>query len=130
MLNRNIFIAHTFGFIFGIDQNLVEIIADIDLTAAAHLRKPRQFLLSFVDDQLFRNAHLGQKLQDQTIIQRQEAVKQMLLFDLLVTILVRQLLTSLNGFHGFLSKFIYVHSSASILQSCLCAMVYFVIVEI
>ena len=119
MLYRYIFISHALRFILCMNQHLVQITADIYLTAAAYLRKSRQLLLCLIDNHLFGNSHFRQQFQNQAVLQSQKAVKQMLLLNLLISVLIGIFLTVLYRFHRLLSKFINIHSCSSFRNMCI-----------
>ena len=99
MLYGHILIAHGLSLILGIDQYLIQVIADIKLTPSAYLRKLFKGLLCFIFKEFSLDAHFCNQLHNQAVLQGQKAVQQMGLIDLLVAILVSQLLTVLHCFH-------------------------------
>ena len=113
MLHGYVFVPHGFGFIFSMDQDLIQIIAHIQFPVSADLRKPVYCLGRLIGKQLSGNVHPGDQLQDQAVLQGQQAVKQMLLLQLLVAVVIGQFLTVLYCFHRFLGKFIDIHIRSS-----------------
>ena len=99
MFYRNIFISHGLGFVFCIDQDLIQVIADIQLSASAYLGQFLYGLLCLVFKHVALDAHFCDQLHDQAVIQSQQAVQQMRLVDLLVSIFICQLFAVLNCFH-------------------------------
>ena len=114
MLHGHIFVAHGLGLVLRAYQHLIQIVADIQLAAATapYLRKLLNQPLRLIPELLPGDVHLRHQFQNQTVLQIQQAVKQMLLLHLLVSVLVSQFLTVLHGLYGFLSKFIDIHSTS------------------
>ena len=95
-------------------QNTVEILADICLTAV-YLHFLTENLLDALQDCISVQSHLLNKLSDQSLLLREQRVKQMDLFDFLVSVFVRYTLTALNGLQGILCKFLDIHTLTSFL---------------
>ena len=111
MLHRDILISQSLRLTLRADQDTVTVAADINLPIAAlHLDKPLDQLLAPVCELLRVNPHLLDQLRNQRIVQRQQRIKQMLLPDLLIAILIRQLLTVIHGLHRILCEFLNIHN--------------------
>ena len=99
MLYGNVFISHGLRFVFCIDQDFVQVIADIQLSSSAYLGQFFYGLLCFVFKHIALDAHFCDQFHDQAVFQSQQAVQQMRLVNLLVSIFICQLFAVLNCFH-------------------------------
>ena len=109
MLHRDILIPHRLGLILRIHQCLVQLLAEIQLTAL-HLRSFLQCGADTIQKVFLVDLHLLYQLQDQAVLQGKQTVQQMLLLDLLVAVFVSQTLTTLNRLNGLLCKFLDIHT--------------------
>ena len=105
MLDGNILVPHRLGFVLRVHQHLVGIDGEIHLTAG-YLHKLLNKLRRLYLKSFMINIHLRQKSVNQTLLLGQQAQKQMLLPNLLVTILLSEFLTILHCLQGLLCKFI------------------------
>ena len=105
MFHRYILIIHLLRFFFCLHQCTVQVITQINLTAG-YLHKLLNKLRRLYLKSFMINIHLRQKSVNQTLLLGQQAQKQMLLPNLLVTILISEFLTILHCLQGLLCKFI------------------------
>ena len=111
MLDAYILVAELFCFTLRTDQGLVEIPADIYSRAGtAYLCDTGQGSLRRLKKLLRINSHLLHKFQNKAVVYSQKTVKQMLLFDLLVSVFIRKLFALIDSFNGLLCKFLYIHA--------------------
>ena len=116
MLNRDIFISHLLRLILGMDQDIVEILPHIRLSAL-YLRTFADRLLHPVDEKLPLDAHFLKELQDQAVILCQKGVEQMLLRQFLISVVRCDFLTVLDCLQRVLCKFIDIHGHPSLLTT-------------
>ena len=91
------------------DQHLVQILTDIELSAL-YLRTLPERLFYTLNQQFFLNPELFHQLQNQAPILCQQGIKQMLLLDLLISVIVCDLLASLYRKHRILCEFVNIHT--------------------
>ena len=115
MLNGYIFIPHLPGFVFGVDERFIQILPDKLLAALYFGPFPKGFLCPF-KNRVLVDSHLLHELEYQAVLLSQQPIEEMLLFNLLVAVFQRYPLTLVHCLHGFLRKFIYIHSTASFLM--------------
>ena len=100
MLYAHILVAQSLCFRLSSQQSLVHLSADINpAVAAVHLCEALYGPQNAVGERTGINAHLFDEPQDQAVLQRQQAVQQMLLFDLLVPVFIGQLLALVDRFN-------------------------------
>ena len=116
MFNGNIFVSHLFCLVFCMDQNIVQVLADICLSAL-YLRAFSNGLLHSVDEEPALYAHFFKQLQDQAVVLRQQSVEQMLLGQFLVAVVRCDLFTVLDCLQRILRKFIDIHGHPSLLTT-------------
>ena len=112
MLNRNIFVSHMLSLILRMNQNIVQILADSEFSAG-HLHSGSQLVLRILRKMRKVNFHLFDQFRDQSILLLQQCNKQMLLFQLLITVITGKLFTIVDCLSGLLCKFLNVHSTPS-----------------
>ena len=96
MFDGNVFVSHLFCFVFCVDQDIVEILSDVCLSAL-YLRAFSNGLLHSVDEELALYTHFFHQLQDQAVVLRQQGIEQMLLGQLLVAVVRCDLFTVLDS---------------------------------
>ena len=94
MLHRNIFVSHLLCFIFCVDQSLIQILSDIDLSAL-HFRALAKTFFHTIDKQLLLDSHFLDQIRDQTVILYDKSIQQVLLLYLLIAIFIGNFFTSL-----------------------------------
>ena len=117
VFHGHILVAHGLRLVLRTHQDLIQIIAHINLTGSADLRQFLHILKGLILEHLPGDAHLRHQLQDQAVIYRQQTVQQVLLLNLLVSMFIRQFFAVLHCFQRFLSKLADIHNNASF---CLC----------
>jgi hypothetical protein len=97
------------------EENLIQSVTDILISSAGYLWSPveSRFQTGLIAVLIY--SHLDQQFADQAVLQSPQTVKQMLLVDLLVAIIVCNLLAILYGLYGILCKFTNIHKEASLL---------------
>ncbi len=95
MLDGYILIPHTFCLILGTNEHLVQVLPDIWLPAL-HFDTLLKCLLNPVHKIVFIDLHLFYQLEDKAVINHQERIEQMLLFQFLITIFHRNLFTAVD----------------------------------
>ena len=114
VLHRDEIVLHASGDLLGFVEGSVHIPVDVDLvrlpTGAGDGGQLGDELLGCGDDRGDGDAHLGQKLGDQTVLLHEKGQKHMALLDLLIVVLCGNALGKLHGLHGFLGEFLYIHS--------------------
>ena len=108
MLYGDIFISQCLCFILCAEQYLIQLLADIRLTAL-HLDSFLQALFHTGSKSLCINPHFLYEFQNQTVFYGQQTVQEMFLFNFLISIIISQLLASIHSFYGFLCEFLYIH---------------------
>ena len=114
MLDTDIFVAERFRLALGAQKRLIHFTAHIDPgIASMDLCEPLKGTVNTVGERARIDSHLLDEFQDQTVLQSQQTVQQMLLLDLLIPVFIRQLLTLVDRFNRFLRKFLYIHGITS-----------------
>ena len=114
MLHTDIFVSESLCLVLRSQQGLVHLAAHIDTgIAAMDFCQPFHSAEYPVGEGARVDAHLLDQLQDQTVLQHQQAVEQMLLLDLLIAVLISQFLALIDRFNRFLRKFLYIHGITS-----------------
>ncbi len=96
MLHRHVLISHLLCLVLRMNQGLIQLLSHI-LLPSLHLRTLSQCLLGPVNQKLLVDTHLLHKLQNQAVLLGKQRVEQMLLLNLLVSILKGCTLTVLNS---------------------------------
>ena len=111
MLHGHILISQLLCLVLRPQKHIVQILAHIGLSPlnlGALCHRP----LCAVHKMLLLDLHLLYQLQNQTVLQSQQAVQQMLLFNLLISVLIGCLFAPFHSLEGFLRKFLYVHNDS------------------
>ena len=109
MLHRDIFIPHLLCLILRMYQHLIQIGTHIKLTAL-HLHTFLQGTLHTFLKMFCLDAHFLNEFHNQTVIQSNQAVQQVLLLHFLIAVFISKLFQSVYRLHGILCKFRNVHN--------------------
>ena len=113
MFNRNIFILHAAGELFSLHERLVDLMRDINFPLFAPRPADARQTLDLITRGFCYGsgvcAHFLKHLADQAVRLRGKRAKQMLLFNLHVAVIGRDVLGFLDRFQRFLRKFLSVH---------------------
>ncbi len=112
MLYGDILVPHLFCLILCADQGLVKILADISL-AAGYLRSSLNRLFQAVIKISLLDPHLLDEPGNQGIVLMNKRVQQVLLLDLLISVIRSNLLKIVDCFDRFLCKFLNIHKLPS-----------------
>ena len=116
MLHGDIVISHGLCFILRACQDLVQVHRKVFLSrSAADLRQFSDQGIDLPCECLLLDPHFRHKIRDQGVLDFQQCCRQMLLVDLLVSVLQRDLLGQLHRFLRFLGKFTDIHAITSFL---------------
>ena len=58
MLNGNIFVSHRLCLVLGVNQDFIEVLSEIDLSASGYLRQLSNRLLHLITELVSRDSHL------------------------------------------------------------------------
>ena len=98
MLHGHVLVPQLPGLVLGVDQDFVQVGSHISPAALDFGALGNRFLHP-VREVLLLNLHLLNQLQNQAVLDGQQAVEQMLLFDFLVPVLYCQFLAAFHGLH-------------------------------
>ena len=68
MLDGDILVSHRFRLVLRVDQDFVEVLSQVDLSASRYLRKLRKGCLSLIRELLAGDSHLRDQFQNQAVI--------------------------------------------------------------
>ena len=114
MLDGDILVAQLLRFLFRVQHGFVQIRTDLQPhVRTLYLGQRPQQLLRLLHEIVRVNPHLLDQPQNQAVFDGQQTVKQMLLRQLLIAVIIGKLFHSVDGFNRFLCKFVNVHSVSS-----------------
>ena len=120
VLNAHVFVAQLLRLIFSSQKHFVKISAHIDSCAgSAHLVEAGESPFRSHLELPGIDTHLLNELQNKAVIYGQNTVKQMLLFDLLISVFIGKLFALIHSFNGLLCKLLNIHCACPPCLICL-----------
>ena len=115
MFNGYIGIPHFICLLFGIRQNHVHILCDVNgicfSAAARYGRQLVDLLFQIPNGSFLGNADFFKQLRNQAVLLLQQCTQQVHLLNHLVLVRNRHIICTLNGFQRFFCQFLCIHDS-------------------